>query len=381
MLFHIDSNNSYRLFFSFSLAGIISGLGLFIFSYSGLSIYWHRELMISLFLLPAATGFIFTAAPKFLLNTPAKQFEIWIAAILYTSLFGCFFIQHAFGFVLIKVIAIIWILFFFVSRWWGRKTKNPFWPPFILISLVAGLTGSLIQLVAQLKILHSLVQFIGTQLYFDAMFWILLFGIGIKFFPMLTGAAAPAVQVHRKSILTPKAYNSQVLWFAIAIIGVASFLIQTLVHTSLGLWIRAILILFIAYEGWGLFEKPLRKGHTTTFLQIFLYTILIGHFIFPFFPSLLVHFYHIVFVVGFLAITILVETRVLLSHEHLDTAAEQHSKWLLAAFILFYLAMILRVTAVFKPLAYAKHLQYASLAAIAAVILVLVQLRKSFNAH
>ena len=93
----IDSHNPYRLFFSFSLAGVISGLLLFIFSYSGFSIFWHRELMITLFLLSAATGFIFTAAPRFLVATPAKDFEIWIAAGLYLFLFLSFqkiFLEH-----------------------------------------------------------------------------------------------------------------------------------------------------------------------------------------------------------------------------------------------------------------------------------------------
>ena len=369
----IDGHNPYRLFFSFSLAGVISGLSLFIFSYSGVSIFWHRELMITLFLMPAATGFLFTASPRFLVTAPAKDHEIWIAAFLYTSLFVCFFFQLDLWFIGLKWILIGWVALFFGRRWWPRKTKNPYWPPFILASFLAGFIGVSIQLIERFISVDASLSLLGHSLYFDAMFWILLFGIGIKFFPMLTGAAAPVYHAKRRSLLTKDQYESNTLWFSVAFLGLMSFVLP-----AIGLWMRALLILFMAYEGWGIFEKPLRKGFITTFLKIFLFTIVAAHFIFPFYSGFLVHVYHVVFVAGFLSITMMVESRVLLSHEQKDIVVEQKSPWILTAFILFYISMITRVTAVFISGSYVHHLQYASLAAVAGVILILVQLKRSF---
>ncbi len=376
----INSNNPYRLFFSFSLAGVISGLLLFVFSYSGVSIFWHRELMITLFLLPAATGFIFTAAPRFLVSTPTRVFEIWITGAIYLLLFVCFIFQWTFLFLTLKWLVLIWVAVFFCRRWWRRKTKNPYWPPFILVSFFSGILGVTTQLA---DIFFSLDPFwlrIGNSLYFDAMFWILLFGIGIKFFPMLTGAAPPVYQHGKSSLLTKGQYESNALWFSIAILCLAIFIIQFVISDTIGLWMRAILVSFIAYEGWGLLEKPMRKGFTTTFIKLFLWTIVAAHYLFPFYTAIIVHVYHVIFVIGFLAITMMVETRVLLSHEHRDIVVEQSSVWILSAFIMFYIAMIIRLTAVFVIGSYTNYLQYASMAALAGVFMVIVQIVKSFMA-
>lgn len=334
--------------------------------------------MITLFLLPAATGFLFTATPKFLMTTPTKSYEIWVAAILYLLLFISFFFKYDKIFVLLKCVTLFWITIYFVRRWWKRKTKNPHWPPFILTSLFSGLMGCSVQVTSFFVKFDPLIILTGHHLYFNAMFWILLFGIGIKFFPMLTGAAPPVYNTNRKSLLSKTVYNSSIFWFFIAFFSISSFLIQLLVNDSAGLWIRAILIMFIAYEGWGLFEKPLRKGYTTFFLKIFLFTILLSHFIFPFIPIFIVHLYHLVFVTGFLSITIMVETRVLLSHENLDIVEEQKSIWILTGFILLFLTMITRVTAIFIPARYFYNLRYASILGVAGVILIVIQIFKSF---
>jgi hypothetical protein len=367
----IHPHSPYRYFFPFSIAGIILGLGQFLFQYSGHGIVWHRELMITLFLLPAAAGFIYTAAPRFLNAMPTRAWEVRLLMILFTFLFATYFLDSMTWFLVGKWCAITTVFVFFVFRWWNRRANNPYWPPFIYTSLFTGWTASGIQCFAVWTSLPAWLTTLAGHLYYDAMFWILLFGIGLKFFPMLTGAVPPVYRNERFSLISKKAFESPTLWFVVAFLALGSFILQDLFSPISGLTLRALLLLFMAYHGWALLEKAQRGGYTTFVLRLFLGSIVAGHLVFIFFPAQLVHLYHLVFVCGFLSLTLAVETRVMLSHEQLDLAYEQNSGWLLTAYGSFFVAMLFRLTAVLIPLQYGLMLHLASALALAGTLIML----------
>jgi uncharacterized protein involved in response to NO len=374
MMIPIQTHSPYRYFFAFSIIGMLAGLAQFLFHYSGYGISWHREIMITLFLLPAAAGFLYTASPRFLNAKPTGKKDIILLCVLFTALIMAYALSAINFFLLLKLITLTVIAVFFVSRWLRRGANNPYWPPFILVSLATGWFAACIQAISQWVSVPVLLLQIGNRLYYEGMFWILLFGIGLKFFPMLTGAVSPVYKNKHRSLISKSVFEHAITWFIVAILGLISFILPELAMPALGLTLRAIVLLFMAYQGWALFEKPLRKGYTTQVLRIFLSTILTGHFIFIFWPDQLVHLYHIVFICGFLSLTIAVETRVLLSHEHLDVSYEQGSKMLLVGYGLLYISMLTRVLAVVTPKQYILHLHYASGIALAGVLLLFSQL-------
>jgi uncharacterized protein involved in response to NO len=383
-MLNIQTHSPYRYFFVISFIGLLIGLAQFLFTYNGYGIAWHREIMITLFLLPAAAGFLYTASPRFLNTNPAEKKDIVILFLLFTTLFVAYTYNSLRVFHLLRLATITVIAFFFVLRWLKRGVENPFWPPFILVSLGTGWMASSIQCLGHFLILPVFLSNLASHLYYEAMFWILLFGIGLKFFPMLTGAISPVYKNNRFSMLSREAFEDKKTWFTFALLALASFIITELVKPEWGLSLRAILLFFMAYHGWALFEKPQRKGYTTKILTTYLVTILVGQTLFIFWPEQLVHLYHIMFVCGFLSLTIAVETRVLLSHEHLDLTYEQNSKLLLMGYILIYIGMLCRVFSVATPTQFIAYMHYASGFALTGVLILFIQLarmiwRKSRN--
>lgn len=368
-MLRLQQDAAYRYFFPFSIAGAILGLGQFLFRYDGAGIIWHREIMITLFLLPAAAGFLYTASPRFLKSKPAGRIETMAVMLAFILLFVAYFTNNIAAFHLAKLITILLLFAFFMFRWWNRGADNPYWPPFIIISLVTGIFAASIHFCGTFIQVTGAWPLLADHLYYDAMFWILLFGIGLKFFPMLTGAVAPVYRKGRFSLISKDRYEGQAVWFLIALLALLSFILQDFLPPAFGLLLRALLILFMSYQGWALFEAPQRKGYTTSFLRICLGIIVVAHFVFILYPAPLVHMYHIVFVAGFLSLTLAVETRVVLSHEHLDLAYEQASRWQLSAFILLLLAMAARVVAGLIPEHYPMLLQIASALALAGVMI------------
>lgn len=366
-----NSDHPYRLFFPFSLAGLLSGLLPLYFSYSSETLFWHKELMLTLFLLPAATGFLFTAAPRFLGCKKAGFSEFLLMLLSFFLLILCFLFRLELAFEFLKTAVQLQLTLFFFSRWRRSVTKNQHWPPFILTGLAAGSAGSILQLVFTfLPPPQPEWVTLANRLYYEAQFWILLSGIGVRFFPMITQSSPPAFRPGAITLLSARLHESAYIWYAAAVLLLLSFVLESFGFTGTGLWLRVFVMLFIGYEGWSLLEKPKRQGITTRYAQIAMTIILAGHLLLPFFPSLLTHLYHFMFIAGFLSMTLMVITRVTLSHEQVGIDAEQDSPYIKIAYPVLGLALVFRITAVFLP-HYYLPLQYGAVSFVLTGILLL----------
>lgn len=199
---------------------------------------------------------------------------------------------------------------------------------------------------------------------------------------MLT-LTVPLSEGRKYQILSKKLYSSLGFWYGFSFAFLFTFLLEALQYIFIALWIRAFLVLFLSHEAWYLYFPAPRKGVYTFFIKLFLYSIVIGHFIFPFFPEYKMHLYHVIFVGGYLGLVLIVVGRVLISHEKLDLNLEVKSKFLAIIFSLIYIAMWARITAFLIVNSYENHLKYASLTGIIAVVLYLIffinKLIRKFN--
>ncbi|MFN3603274.1 MAG: NnrS family protein [Leptonema sp. (in: bacteria)] len=363
--------NPYRFFFPFAFLGLLLGLGVIFFPVvDNEVIYWHREILITLFLLPIANGFLYTAVPRFFNSYFAKTKEIFLSLFWLVFLFLLVIIKNKTLYSGIKFVYITQIALFVIERYTKRKSGNPLFTPFIFVSLFSGFMGSLLQWVF-FYYPNPILYSIAFSLYYHAFFWILLFGVGTKFFPMLT-LTVPLSEDRKYQILNKKIYSSLSFWYGFSLVLLFTFLMEALEWIALGLWIRAFLVLFLSHEAWYLYFPSQRKGMYTFFIKLYLYSIVIGHFLFPFFPSYKQHLYHIIFVGGFLGLVLIVVGRVLISHEKFDLNLEVKSKILGSAFLLIYIALWTRTTAFLITESYENHLKYASITAILGVLIYMI---------
>ncbi len=361
--------NPYRFFFPISIIGLIHGLILVIFPINHNIIFWHRESLITLYLMPVATGFLYTATPRFFNSFFAKEYEILLTLLWIILLFVFYFLGNLNLYIIVKFIYLLQVFSFVLLRFLKRKSGNPLFAPFIFISLISGLMGVLAQLLVVILDRSEFYPYYHV-LYLYAMFWILLFGVGTKFFPMLT-LTIPLSDNRKYQILSKEVYNSHLFWYIFSILFLITFIFEATRYQNLSLWIRAILVLFLSYEAWYLYFPAQRKGIYTFFIKLFLYTIVIGHFLFPLFPEYKQHLYHILFVGGYLGLVLIVMGRILISHEKLDLNLEVKSKVLATIFTLIYIALWTRATA-YLVKTYENHLKYASLTALIAVLMFII---------
>ncbi len=361
--------NPYRIFFPIGLLGAFGGLILVSFPINSERIFWHKEVMITLFLFPVATGFLFTALPRFLNSKFTTLNEIIYFSFLYICLF-IFFLQNNLDyFIFFKNILSLSLFLFILYRYIFRKANPPIFFSFILIFSLISIFSGVLQIFIHF---YDKIQLLNlySSIYYRGAFWILLFGVGVKFFPMLT-LSVPLSPVRKYNILNPQIYNSKFFWWIISILFALSFVIEGLGYHFIADFIKSIFIAFFCHEAFYLFFPAQRKGYYTFFIKLFLYSILFLPLLLILFDDLRVHIYHILFINGFLGLVLIVLGRVIISHEKLDLSLEIKSKVLFLVFGLIFVAMLTRVSAIFIK-NYQSHLIYAALTAILGVFILVV---------
>jgi hypothetical protein len=354
----------YRLFFPIGIVGLLYALFRMILPFSGEGVYWHREAMIGLFLLPVAVGFLFTAGPKFFASFLPHEGELLGAGVLFISMFLFSLLDLRPAFHVAKTALLLLLISFLTLRFIKRRSENPIFSSFVFLGPLTGLAGSISALVSHYSS-NPVFYEMSRSLYYHGMFWILFFGVGVRFFPMITFTTGGLRE------LTPYekfVSSSQALWLTISVILAVTFLLEGAGYVKTSMWIRAFILLFMAKEGWLLFLKSPRRGVFTFFLKAGLWTTLLAHFVFPLFSDQRMHLYHFVFVAGLMMGTLLVMGRVSLAHERLPPDTEVKSRVAATAFALIYGAAWVRATAHILP-SYLSHLRYASGMAMIGVIL------------
>lgn len=299
----------------------------------------HPEIMIGGFLLSFVSGFLTTAAPKFTNSYPPTIMDLRLSVVFTSLLFVASMFHEPIYFRLAVLAQFLFLAWFVGNRFFKRKANPPVAFLFIGFGLFSGILGNLLLITGQFVEL-------GRLLFLQAYILSLVLGIGSRLVPALLGAEVANFKL--KTVL------------AVAILFISSFFIEVFLSPYTGTMLRSLIILLIAIFGWKIHQLPKRKAFQSWGLWLSCWSLLIGALGANFFPEYKIHLLHLVFVSGLSMMTLMIATRVSLSHGKHDMSAEVKSRHLQAAIFLFILAGLTRVSAGFLPELYERHLTFAA---------------------
>ncbi|MCE9598831.1 MAG: NnrS family protein [Spirochaetia bacterium] len=363
--------NPYRLFFPIAFFGIVTGLSLMVVPLNAYGMQWHREWMIGLFLLPIMIGFLFTAGPKFYASFPVTWLELVLALLCFLGMAISATLGNELSFALLKLFAISVLLCFLMVRILKRSSGFPIFSPFILGSILLGVIGSMAHVLLAIQIQYPAFDLVSVDrlislrsaCYFTGMFQVLIYGAGMRFFPMMTIVARPGDTAYGKLI-----GSSKLLWFSVAVLFVLTFILEGSGFAQPALWLRAFIVAFIGIEGWLVFRKFQASGVYPFFVRLVLITAIVAQVIYPLFPGQRVHLYHATFVGIFGMGVLMVAGHVIIAHEKLNLSMRNTSRAFAIALGLLFLALLTRTTAQLTK-SYPFHLQMAAICALIGVLL------------
>jgi uncharacterized protein involved in response to NO len=308
----------------------------------------HPEIMMGGFLLCFVSGFLTTAAPKFTDSYPPTITDLRLSVIFTSLLFISLIFHEAVYFRFAVLLQFLFLAWFVGNRFFKRKSNPPVVFLFIGFGLLSGIAGNI------LLITGHFVE-LGRLLFLHAYVLSFVLGIGSRLIPALLGAEISNFKM--KTV------------FAVAVVFFSSFFIESFISSYYGSMLRSLIILLIAILAWKIHQLPKRKAFQSWGLWISCWSLVIGSLGANFFPDYRIHLLHLVFISGLSMLTLMIATRVSLSHGKHDMSLEMKSRQLQAAIFLFILAALARVSAGFIPTFYEYHLTCAALIWIAGLIL------------
>lgn len=327
----------------------------------------HPDLMVGGFLLFYTLGFLTTAIPRFtgtsMMSPREKKIALGLVAVLFLG-----FLSRLRGLVLATELGILLFLAVFAFRRVSQRKVNP--PPtfaFIGIGIVLGLIGILLQFVIEMTWVDVELLAGSKALFYLGYTLSLILGIGSRLLPALMGhqpvpVPMPPLNSERLLLkeflrLIPRDLLATAAFFAISF--TAGFL-QTL-PLSVGDASRALVSLWIANKYWQVYKIPKRRGVLPYFLWIASWILVLSQFGMALGPEIRLHAFHLLAISGMGLMTIMISTRVTLSHSGQGLDAETSSKALLGTGILILLAALSRFLGAFDLVHYEAYLLGASL--------------------
>lgn len=320
----------------------------------------HPEIMMGGFLLTFVLGFLCTAVPKFTDSFPATKMETGVAVFFTVGLFLAQVKSSIFVFRLCSFSIFVYLAFFVLRRFLSRKANPP--APFIFVGvgILSGLSGSLILLLSDFGIIHEQLFALGRLFVLQGYILSFVLGIGSRLIPSLLGFAPPPDQIQKS--LSVRIYLGLGCFF------LSTFFIEAFASELFGMLLRDVVVLFIAFVPWKIYQRPKRKAIHAYGLWISCWFIVLGHVGASFFLVSKIHFMHLFYIGGLSLMTLLVATRVTLSHGGHGVAFENKSRTLYGLVFLFSLASLTRFSAGLFPYLYESHLLYAASAWIVALL-------------
>jgi uncharacterized protein involved in response to NO len=307
----------------------------------------HPEIMMGGFLLCFVTGFITTAAPKFTDSYPPTVMDLRLSVIFTAFQFLSLLSPDPLYFRMAALAQFLFLSWFVANRYFKRKSNPPMVFLFIAFGLFSGIVGIIL-------LMTGLSVELGRLLFLQGYILNYVLGIGSRLIPALLGNDQRNFKF--KTVL------------GIAIAFFATFVIEVFVSALIGSMLRNLIILFIAFYIWKIHKLPKRRGFQAWGLWLSCWSIVLGAFGAALVPDHRIHLLHLVFVSGLSMLTLMIGTRVTLSHGKHDMNLEMKSKHLLATICLFILAGLTRSSAGFMPSLYEHHLGYAALVWIAGLV-------------
>lgn len=353
----------YQFLFPIGLVHALVGTSvwiLFAFGWMGYPGPRHVHQMMLGFLLTFAAGFLLTAIPRFTGSRPCSLIELSIATVF--SLLSLIFVHPAFA-----LAQLLLIVIFAIRRVVGGSSNPPPHFIFLPIGLGFGIVGSLIMILIEAKWMSTQYLFLAKLFLYYGMMLAFLLGVGAKLIAALLGwATLPNQQV--KTVEKQSGFMNQMkIPFVQATLFVSGFIFESLGFVSVGRGFRAICVTWIAMMHWRIYKLPKTKGNFACWIFISAWVLVCSVWIHALIPQLEVHAAHLIFIGGFGLMTLMIATRVTLSHGGYSLEIETKLRRLHIVGAGTLLAMLTRFVAPWMN-SYIHHLAYAAFLWIAAII-------------
>jgi uncharacterized protein involved in response to NO len=368
----------YRILFPLGLACAAIGIGIWIpfyflpqvVAYPGQA---HAALQIQGFLLCFILGFLLTMLPKVMgvRHLGRAQSILFPAGIVAASV--CAWINAPHSALAAQAVHLFLIgnfLFFIASRWPHHKGSPPATFIFIPLAFAADTVGTVLRILISLDSMEAGFLRFASLLQFQAFPLLLILGIGGFLLPKLFGNA-----VVNPAALRDQQGNPLYVPLAMGAILLGSFALEAAASAfgSGTLVLRLAYALRAAVWGWFTLGQLRLTGivrKLPAYLEAARLSLLsmgLGMAMPVIFPAYLLAWEHVIFITGFLWLTLSVAARVLASHGGRPGMLDQHRKKSLAYGCLIAIAMVSRVATDIWTGGHWMHLALASAFALIAL--------------
>ncbi len=350
------SMDAYRYFFPAGWVMAIWGVLLWILfpwnlvSYPGLH---HPEIMSGGFFLCFVAGFLMTAAPRFTNTFGPTAGEQKVSLLLIGLLFASLLPASKTLFYASVSALLVFLIFYMSRRFLNRKSNPPDSFLFVGVGLGAGLLGCVALLAGEFINIPGPLYSLARTFLLQAYVLCLVMGVGSRLIPALLGWT-PLPTEAGKTAPRIKLFSS------LAVLFVASFVLEVLINAQAGQILRTAIMAYIVFSFWKLHRLPQRRAFQSWWLWGSAWLMFVGQIATVFVPSFRVHLLHVILVSGLGLMTFMIATRVTLSHGKHDMIIEKSSKGLFLGAFLMALAGLTRLSAGFAPHIYQSHLVYAA---------------------
>lgn len=313
----------------------------------------HPEIMMGGFFLCFVCGFLMTAAPRFTETFGPTAGEQRTAFTLLVGLFLSLLPQKKSYFFAVVIALFVFLVFYMMRRFLQRKSNPPDSFLFVGFGIGSGIIGALILFLAEFFDVPIEIYGLGRLFFLQAYVLCLILGVGSRLIPALLGSAPlPTEALKTKPQLK--------LFTILAILFLFSFAVEVTPYKMAAYILRAALVSFIAVKFWTLHLLPKRKAFQSYWLWSSGWFLVLGQWGLLLFPDQRIHILHVILVSGLGLMTVMIATRVALSHGKHDMQIENKSKILFIGAGLLALAGLTRLSAGFAPQIYQSHLLYAA---------------------
>lgn len=312
----------------------------------------HPEVMMGGFLLCFVCGFLMTAAPRFTESYGPSRWEQFLAQALIVLLFVSLIPSSKAYFYFSVLLLFLFLIQFLVRRFFARKANPPDAFIFVGFGIAAGLVGDIILLCGEFVSVPAEVYTLGRLFFLQMYVFALVLGVGSRLIPALLGWAP---------LPTEKGLPAKLKVFVIlAVAFLGTYLLEVFYLAQVANILRAVVFSVIGFNFWKLYKLPKRKDRQAFWLWVSGWFFVLGQWGIGLVPSFRIHILHVLFIAGLALMTLMIATRVSLSHGKHDMNLEKNSKALLFGALLLILAAFTRLSAGFASHIYQSHLVYAS---------------------
>jgi len=328
----------------------------------------HARIMLECFLAAFVIGFLGTALPR-LLDVPRVRGR---EACTYAAGLAVTLALHLSGLHLWGDAAFLITFLAFVSALALRAQSRQDLPPpgfvLVILGIICALAGSFLFILSEFVSgkFAPPVYHLGRLLLYQGFVLFPIMGVGAfllpRFFELPGRQGFPELRKPSSAWLSQAAFA-----LTCGLLGVLSFILEVLGHTSAGFVLRGAAPLLYFWKEVPVHQANYNTGSLATALRVALFAIPLGYFLMALFPGHRITFVHVVFISGFSLLTFTVASRVILGHGG-QSALFKRPLWSIRLLIaLILVAVATRIGADWYPHLRLTHYAYAALAWVAAV--------------